>query len=83
MTTAADKDDTKPRLMDEVRGRIRTRHYSLRTKQAYTHWIRRYIYFHGKRHPAEMGAAEMEAFLSSLAVDRQVSASAQKQALVA
>jgi integron integrase len=85
MTPAADKDDTaaKPRLMDEVRSRIRTKHYSLRTEQAYTHWIKRYIYFHGKRHPVEMGAAEVEAFLSSLAVDRQVAASTQKQALAA
>lgn len=70
--TPADKDDTaaKPRLMDEVRSRIRSKHFSLRTEKAYTHWIKRYIYFHGKRHPVEMGAAEVEAFLSSLAVDR-------------
>lgn len=85
MTSTPGKDDTpeKPRLMDEVRGRIRTKHYSLRTEQAYTHWIKRYIYFHGKRHPVEMGAAEVEAFLSSLAVDRQVAAATQKQALAA
>ncbi len=85
MTPVPDKDDTatKPRLMDDVRSRIRTKHYSLRTEQAYTHWIKRYIYFHGKRHPVEMGAAEVEAFLSSLAVDRQVAASTQKQALAA
>ena len=73
----------KPRLLDEVRSRIRTRHYSLRTEQAYTHWIKRYIFFHDKRHPVEMGAAEVEAFLTSLAVERQVAAATQKQALAA
>ena len=48
----------KPRLLDRVREAIRTRHYSRRTEKAYVHWIKRYIFFHGKRHPLEMGAAE-------------------------
>lgn len=72
-----------PRLLDQVRAAIRTRHYSLRTEQAYCHWIKRYILFHGKRHPLDMGAAEIEAFLSALATDRGVSASTQNQALAA
>ncbi len=56
-----------PKLMDRVRDRIRTLHYSYRTEQAYTHWIKRYILHHGKRHPQDMGADEIEAFLSHLA----------------
>jgi len=66
-----------------VRDAIRTRHYSRRTEEAYLAWIRRYILFHGKRHPAEMGAAEMTQFLTSLAVRRKVAASTQNQALSA
>lgn len=73
----------QPRLLDQVRTAIRTRHYSLRTEQAYTHWVKRYILFHGKRHPLEMGAAEIEQFLSGLATERGVSASTQNQALAA
>lgn len=73
----------QPRLLDQVRTAIRTRHYSLRTEQAYVHWIKRYIYFHGKRHPLDMGATEIEAFLSALASDRGVAASTQNQALAA
>lgn len=72
-----------PRLLDEVHNRIRTKHYSRRMEESYTHWIKRFILFHHKRHPREMGAAEVEAFLSSLDVDRQVSASTQRQALAA
>lgn len=72
-----------PRLLDAVRARIRAKHYSLRTEQAYLHWIKRFIYFHDKRHPREMGAAEVERFLSSLAVDDHVSASTQNQAFAA
>ena len=72
-----------PKLLDQVRARIRTKHFSLRTEDAYVHWIRRYIVFHGKRHPREMGAAEVEAFLSHLAVERAVSSSTQNQALAA
>lgn len=73
----------QPRLLDQVRAAIRTRHYSLRTEQAYCHWIKRYILLHGKRHPLDMGAPEIEAFLSALATDRGVSASTQNQALAA
>ncbi len=73
----------KPRLLDRVREAIRTRHYSRRTEKAYVAWIRRYIFFHGKRHPADMGAAELTGFLTSLAVDGQVAASTQNQALSA
>jgi len=54
---------------------IRTRHYSLRTEQIYIQWIRRYIYFHNKRHPEEMGKPEISAYLTWLAVERKVSAS--------
>ncbi len=69
------------RLLDRVRLAVRRRHYSYRTELAYTHWIRRYILFHGKRHPAEMSEPEVAAFLSHLAVDRRVSAATQNQAL--
>ena len=60
---------------------MRTRHYSRRTEKAYVGWIKRYIFFHGKRHPAEMGAAEVSRFLTALAVDRKVAASTQNQAM--
>ena len=73
----------KPRLLEIVRSALRLRHYSIRTERAYVGWIRRYIYFHGKRHPAAMGASEVSAFLSSLAVQGGVSASTQNQALAA
>lgn len=69
-----------PKLLDQVRARLRTKHYSLRTEQSYCDWIRRYILFHGKRHPMEMGAAEVESFLSHLAVERTVASSTQNQA---
>jgi hypothetical protein len=62
---------------------LRTRHYALRTEQTYIDWIRRYILFHHKRHPEKMGQAELESFLTYLAVDRDVSASTQNQALSA
>lgn len=64
-----------PRLLDQVRARLRTLHYALRTEQSYVDWIRRYILFHGKRHPAGMGAQEVSAFLTHLAVERHVAAS--------
>jgi hypothetical protein len=73
-------EQPKRKLLDQVRDAIRVRHYSIRTEEAYTGWIKRYILFHGKRHPAEMGQAEITAFLSSLAVERNVSASTQNQA---
>lgn len=72
-----------PRLLDRVRTACRLRHYSLRTEEAYVHWIRRFILFHGKRHPLEMGADEINAFLTHLAVDGHVSASTQNQAFSA
>jgi integron integrase len=70
----------RPRLLDERRSRLRVRNYAYRTEQVYVDWVRRYILFHGKRHPREMGAAEVSAFLSHLAVHRSVSASTQNQA---
>ena len=75
--------DGKPRLLDQVREQIRLKHYSIRTERVYCEWIRRFIRFHQYRHPSEMGAAEVEAFLSDLAVRRNVSASTQNQALAA
>ena len=72
-----------PRLLDQVRERIRVKHYSLRTEDAYLHWIRRFIFFHGKRHPRHMGGPEVEAFLSNLATAGQVAPSTQNQALSA
>ncbi len=74
---------TKPRLLDRVRDAIQVRHYSSRTEQAYIGWIKRFIFFHGKRHPAEMGEVEITQFLSNLATNRGVSASTQNQALSA
>lgn len=71
----------KPRLLNQVRDRIRTLHYSIRTEQSYIGWIKRYIYFNNKRHPADLGKPEIEAFLTHLAVNRKVSASTQNQAL--
>ena len=74
---------TRPRLLDLVRQAVRLRHYSPRTEQAYVRWIRRFILFHQKRHPAELGGSEVTAFLSWLAEERRVSASTQTQALSA
>ena len=73
----------KRKLLDQVRDVLRAKHYSYRTEQAYVHWIRRFILFHGKRHPCDMNAVEIEAFLTHLAVARSVSASTQTQALCA
>lgn len=73
----------EPRLLDQARSRMRARHLSLRTEKSYLQWMRKYIVFHGKRHPAEMGEAEINAFLTYLAVERRVSASTQTQALCA
>jgi len=80
-TGASDKG--KKRLVERVREEIRARHYSRRTEKAYWHWIRRFIFFHDKRHPASMGAAEVSAFLSWLAASRNVAAATQNQALSA
>jgi hypothetical protein len=73
--------EQRPKLLDHVRAAIRTRHYSVRTEKAYVQWIKRFIFFHQKRHPLEMGEAEVGQFLSNLACERQVSASTQNQAL--
>ena len=72
-----------PKLLERLRINLRTRHYSMRTETACVDWARRFILFHGKRHPQDMGAQEVEAFLSYLAVERQVSASTQNQAKAA
>jgi len=72
-----------PKLLDRVRIAIRTRHYSLRTEEAYVGWIRRFIFFHNKRHPADMEEPEINSFLSHLSVKAHVSASTQNQALCA
>jgi integron integrase len=71
------------RLLDQVRDAVRLKHYSIRTEEAYVNWIKRYIVFHNKRHPAEMGAPEIEAFLTHLAVKETVAASTQNQAFSA
>jgi len=71
----------KPKLLDQVRQAIRTRHYSPKTEESYVHWIKRFIFFHKKRHPAEMGEKEIAQFLSSLASELHVSAATQNQAL--
>ena len=74
------QDGRAPRLLDQVRGCLRARHYRLRTEEAYADWVRRYVVFHGKRHPRDMGPEEVQAFLTHLAVERHVSASTQNQA---
>lgn len=70
----------KKKLLDQVREQIRVRHYSMKTEKTYIGWIKRYIFFHQKKHPIEMGKEEIEAFLTHLAVDRKVSATTQNQA---
>jgi site-specific recombinase XerD len=72
-----------PRLLDQVRARLRVKHYSLRTEQAYVGWIRRFILANDKRHPRDMGVSEVEGFLSTLATQGQVAAGTQNQALSA
>jgi site-specific recombinase XerD len=81
LTSPPERD--KPKLLDQVRDVVRRKHYSIRTEQAYVDWIRRFILFHGKRHPAEMAEAEVTAFLTHLARDSGVAASTQNQALSA
>ncbi len=76
-------DNPPKKLLDQVADALRVRHYAYRTEQTCIYWIRRYILFHDKRHPREMGAAEIEAFLTHLAVEGQVAASTQNQALCA
>jgi hypothetical protein len=72
-----------PRLLGQVRAALRRKHYSIRTEEAYVSWITRYSRFHQLRHPQELGAAEIETFLTYLAVEQQVAASTQNQALSA
>ena len=74
---------SSPKLLDRVRWQLRSKHYSIRTEEAYLHWIRRFILFHRKRHPDEMSEQEISAFLSHLAVEKNVSASTQNQAFSA
>lgn len=69
-----------PKLLDRVRERIRLKHYSVRTEEVYVQWVKRFVLHHGKRHPAQMGAAEVEAFLTHLAVVGRVAAATQNQA---
>jgi hypothetical protein len=69
----------KPKLLDQVRDVIRRKHFSIRTEQTYVDWIKRYIFFHGKRHPNEMAEAEITAFLTHLARAGKVAASTQNQ----
>lgn len=72
-----------PRLLGQLRQELRVKHYSYRTEQTYSLWVRKFILFHGKRHPAEMGKPEIEAFLTHLATERDVAASTQNQAMSA
>jgi Phage integrase, N-terminal SAM-like domain len=80
-TASAPASAAKPKLLDQIRQAIRTRHYSYMTEKAYVSWTKRFIFFHNKRHPAEMGETEIAQFLSALAQERHVSASTQNQAL--
>ena len=80
LSTPPQADPNAPRLLNQVRDKIRLKHYSIRTEQAYTDWVKRFILFHKKRHPKDMGAGEVEQFLTHLAVAGKVSASTQNQA---
>ena len=74
---------SSPKLLDRVRWHLRVKHYSIRSEQAYVDWIRRFILFHRKRHPNEMGEKEITEFLTHLAVEKRVAASTQNQAFSA
>ncbi|MBD3224730.1 MAG: integron integrase [Caldithrix sp.] len=78
-----DSTTGQPKLLTQLRGVIRALHYSFKTEKAYIDWVKRYIYFHNKRHPKDMGGEEISAFLTHLAVKEHVSASTQNQALCA
>jgi integron integrase len=80
---AANQPPVKTKLLDQVRHAIRARHYSIRTEEAYVNWIKRFVLFHNKRHPQEMGVEEINQFLSHLAVKNNVAASTQNQAMCA
>ena len=69
--------EKKPKLLDQVRNTLRTKHYSMKTEEAYIYWIKKYIFFHNKRHPKKMGEKEINEFLTYLAVKEKVSASTQ------
>lgn len=79
--TSTETPSQAPRLMDRVRESLRLHRYALSTERTYCHWIKRFIYFHNKRHPADMGAPEVEAFLTHLAATENVAASTQNQAM--
>lgn len=79
----AGEESQPPKLLEQLRVCLRVRHYSIRTEEAYVDWTRRFILFHGKRHPREMGAVEVQRFLNHLAVERQISPSTQNQAKAA
>ncbi len=83
LSPCGERVDQKPKLLDQLREALRSRHYSRRTEQCYCLWVKRFIYFHNVRHPAEMGEAEINLFLTHLAVKEKVSASTQNQALSA
>ena len=83
MTKTKKTQKPQPRLLDQVRERIRLRQMSRKTEKCYVGWIARYIRFHGKRHPREMAESEVTSFLTHLAAQRDVSASTQRQALCA
>ena len=76
-------DSKKPKLLDQVRQVIRVKHYSLRTEESYINWIKRFIFFHNKKHPIEMGEKEIGEFITHLAKNEKISASTQNQALCA
>ena len=76
-------DGQKPKLLEQLRNEIKRRNYSIRTERAYADWVKRFIFYHDKRHPKDMGAPEVQEFLTYLAVERNVSASTQNQALCA
>jgi len=83
MAEEANAPAKSPRLLDQLRDSVRRKHYSPRTEEAYAHWVKRFVYFSGKRHPRELGASEVPAFLSHLATERDVAAATQNQALAA
>lgn len=83
MPPADTPSSSAPKLLDQVRDRIRVKHYSIRTETQYVQWIRRFILFHGKRHPRDLGAPEVETLLTHLAVEGNVAAATQNQALSA
>ncbi len=80
---ASKPNPPSPKILDRVRWHLRVKHYSLRTEELYVQWIRRFILFHQKRHPEQMGEEEIAAFLSHLAIDGHVAASTQNQAFSA